>query len=72
LRIKAGNVKILDARTFKDLVAPHSGLGGSTDPSSPMCETLDSGVADGTVTTQDLNSNCETVHSAGAGRSVSY
>ncbi len=31
------------------------GLGGSTDPTSPMYETLASGVADRTVTTQDLN-----------------
>ena len=31
------------------------GLGGSTDPSSPMYETLAAGVADRTVTTQDLN-----------------
>ncbi|MFI5458602.1 MAG: beta strand repeat-containing protein, partial [Isosphaerales bacterium] len=31
------------------------GLGGSTDPSSPMYETLAPGVADRTVTTQDLN-----------------
>jgi hypothetical protein len=31
------------------------GLGGSTNPSSPMYETLASGVADRTVTTQDLN-----------------
>ncbi len=31
------------------------GLGGSTDPSSPMYETLTAGVADRTVTTQDLN-----------------
>ena len=31
------------------------GLGGSTDPTSPMFETLAAGVADRTVTTQDLN-----------------
>ncbi len=31
------------------------GLGGSTDPSSPMYETLAAGVADRTPTTQDLN-----------------
>ena len=31
------------------------GLGGSTDPASPMYETLAAGVADRTVTTQDLN-----------------
>jgi hypothetical protein len=31
------------------------GLGGSTNPSSPMYETLASGVADRTPTTQDLN-----------------
>jgi hypothetical protein len=31
------------------------GLGGSTDPNSPMYETLAAGVADRTVTTQDLN-----------------
>jgi hypothetical protein len=31
------------------------GLGGSTDPNSPMYEVLASGVADRTVTTQDLN-----------------
>ena len=31
------------------------GLGGSTDPTSPMYETLAAGVADRTVTTQDLN-----------------
>jgi titin len=31
------------------------GLGGSTDPGSPMYETLAAGVADRNVTTQDLN-----------------
>jgi predicted outer membrane repeat protein len=31
------------------------GLGGSTDPTSPMCETLAAGVGLRTVTTQDLN-----------------
>jgi hypothetical protein len=31
------------------------GLGGSTDPSSPMYETLAAGLADRTPTTQDLN-----------------
>jgi hypothetical protein len=31
------------------------GLGGSTNPNSPMYETLATGVADRTVTTQDLN-----------------
>ena len=31
------------------------GLGGSTDPSSPMYETLAAGMADRTPTTQDLN-----------------
>jgi hypothetical protein len=31
------------------------GLGGSTDPSSPMYETLAAGVTNRTVTTQDLN-----------------
>src|SRR5262249_31358338 len=31
------------------------GLGGTTNPSSPMYETLAAGVADRTVTTQDLN-----------------
>ena len=31
------------------------GLGGSTDPSSPMYETLAAGAADRTVATQDLN-----------------